>query len=331
MTLARRAHGLPPLPLPVDYPWGAAFEEWAIARPQARIINLETSITRSETFAEKAINYRMSPENAACLTSAAIDICVLANNHVLDWGESGLLETLNTLRGLRIRCVGAGAKVGEAQRPAIMDVADEGRIVLQAFAHPSSGTPLAWSAGRNRAGVNLLPTLDDAAVARVARQFEAVGRPRDIRVVSLHWDANWGYDIPDGHRRFAHALIDEAGVSIVYGHSSHHAKAIEVYRGRLILYGCGDFLNDYEGIEGYEGFRGDLAIMYFADIDAPTGQLRALTMTPLQIKRFRLNHPRPSDVDWLRQTLDRESRAFGASVSIDTEKRLRLSWAPSAS
>ena len=52
------------------------------------------------------------------------------------------------------------------------------------------------------------------------------------------------------------ALIEEAGVPVVHGHSSHHPKAIEVYEGRLILYGCGDFLNDYEGIAGYGGKGG---------------------------------------------------------------------------
>ena len=67
----------------------------------------------------------------------------------------------------------------------------------------------------------------------------------------------------------------------------HHVKAIEAYRDRLILYGCGDFLNDYEGISGYEEFRGDLALMYFASVDAASGGLVELDLTPLQIRHFR--------------------------------------------
>ena len=74
-------------------------------------------------------------------------------------------------------------------------------------------------------------------------------------VASVHWGSNWGYDIPREQTVFAHRLIDEAGVDIIHGHSSHHVRAIEVYKDRLILYGCGDFLNDYEGISGYEEFR----------------------------------------------------------------------------
>ena len=72
--------------------------------------------------------------------------------------------------------------------------------------------------------------------------------------------------------RFAHWLVD-GGVDIVHGHSSHHPRPIEVYRDRLILYGCGDFIDDYEGIEGYEQYRDDLVLMYFATLSPATGEL----------------------------------------------------------
>ena len=145
--------------------------------------------------------------------------------------------------------------------------------MVQAFAHPSSGVPRSWGVTEAAAGLNVLPDLSEEGLGLVCRQVEAVRRPGDVVVVSLHWGSNWGYDIPQSHRRFAHMLIDGAHVSIVHGHSSHHAKAIEVYNNRLILYGCGDFLNDYEGITGKEEFRGDLTLMYFATVDDRTGDL----------------------------------------------------------
>jgi hypothetical protein len=80
--------------------WGTALDELNRAQPDARIINLETSVTRSEDYALKGINYRMSPENAECLAAAAIDCCALANNHILDWGQAGLIDTLATLEHL---------------------------------------------------------------------------------------------------------------------------------------------------------------------------------------------------------------------------------------
>ena len=83
--------------------------------------------------------------------------------------------------------------------------------------------------------------------------MRAYQQPGDLIIASIHWDSNWGYEIPRGQIMFAHCLIEE-GIAIVHGHSSHHVKAIEVFKGRLILYGCGDFLTDYEGIGGYEMF-----------------------------------------------------------------------------
>jgi poly-gamma-glutamate capsule biosynthesis protein CapA/YwtB (metallophosphatase superfamily) len=325
LRLAERANGRVPRPVDFAYVWGAALDEWLSARPHARIVNLETSITDSEAFEPKGINYRMSPQNALCLTAAALDCCVLANNHVLDWGLDGLLDTLNTLERLHIKTAGAGRNLAEAKAPAVIEVPDEGRLLVLALASETSGAPRHWAADAGKAGVNLLSSLSEATVDSIVNELAEIRRPRDVIVVSIHWGPNWGYPIPKDQRRFAHALIDEADVSIVHGHSSHHAKAIEVYENRLILYGCGDFLNDYEGIAGYEEFRGDLSLMYFADVHPADGRLGALDITPLQIRRFQLSRPSQEDVDWLRRTLDRESAPFGTRVGLAPGRRLTVS------
>jgi poly-gamma-glutamate capsule biosynthesis protein CapA/YwtB (metallophosphatase superfamily) len=325
LRLAEEANG--PVPRPVDfaYVWGAALDEWRSARPHARIVNLETSITRSEEFEPKQINYRMSPENAGCLTAAGVDCCVLANNHVLDWGPAGLIDTLDALERLGVKTAGAGRNLAEAKAPAILEFPDEGRLIVIALATETSGVPRHWAAHAAGAGVNLLSSLSEAAVRSIADELAEIRQPRDVVVVSIHWGPNWGYPIPKDHRRFAHALIEEADVSIVHGHSSHHPKAVELFEDRLILYGCGDFLNDYEGIAGYEEFRGDLSLMYFADVDPEDGRLRALDMTPLKIRRFQLSRPSGEEVSWLRRTLDRESAPFGTRVRLAPGGRLAAS------
>ena len=326
VALAEAVNG--PIRRPVDpeYIWGVALDELRQLRPDARIVNLETSITRSDDWAAKGINYRMSPQNAACLSAAAIDCCVLANNHVLDWGQAGLRETLATLERLQIKTAGAGPSSEKAVAPAVLNIAGKGRILVFSMASATSGIPASWSATARSAGVNLLPDLSPATAQTIAEQILRVRRPHDVIVVSIHWGPNWGYEIPDQQRRFARALIDNAPVSIIHGHSSHHAKAIEVDRNRLILYGCGDFLNDYEGIAGREDYRGDLALMYIADFDTESGALAALDLVPLQIRQFRLARPSDDDADWLRHTLDRESRKFGTAVVPGTGGRLALSW-----
>jgi poly-gamma-glutamate synthesis protein (capsule biosynthesis protein) len=147
---------------------------------------------------------------------------------------------------------------------------------------------------------------------------------------------NWGFDIPDEHSRFAHEVIDKAGVSIVHGHSSHHPMAMEIYRNRLILYGCGDFLNDYEGISGCAEFLDDLTLMYFASVDLRSGDLLGLDMIPLQIRRCQLGQATSEDTgrhwktledtDWLLKTPDHQCRTLGTRVTQKADGRLALSW-----
>ena len=270
VELAERANGPIDRPVPFAAIWGDALEVLARLRPDVRIVNLETAVTRSDRPWPKGINYRMNPRNVACLTAAGIDCCVLANNHVMDWDEEGLLETTDVLHRAGLKTVGAGHDAGEAEAPAILSLPGGDRVLVYALGCASSGVPDDWAAGVNRPGVAFLAEPSAEAVEPVAARIDRERAPGDLVVVSLHWGANWGYGIGHAERRFAHALVETAGADIVYGHSSHHPRAIEIYRGKPILYGCGDFLNDYEGIAGYEAYRGDLVLMYL--VTFATGQ-----------------------------------------------------------
>jgi poly-gamma-glutamate synthesis protein (capsule biosynthesis protein) len=326
VELAEQANG--PVARPVDfaYIWGEALAELDRVRPDLRIINLETAVTTSENHRPKGINYRMNPANIPCITAAGIDCCVLGNNHVLDWGYPGLIETLETLEDAGIRTAGAGRYREQAEAPAILEVSNGGRVIVFSFGDASSGIPRDWAPSPGSPGVNLLPDLSDGTADSIVEQVLGVRQPGDVVVASIHWGENWGYEIPRRQRAFAHALIDGAGVDIVHGHSSHHAKGIEVYRGKPILYGCGDFLDDYEGIGGNEKYRDDLVLMYFPGIDPESGRLVEFGMTPLQIRNFRLNRPTREDTAWLREVLDRESRALGARIEAADKGRFALRW-----
>ena len=140
--------------------------------------------------------------------------------------------------------------------------------------------------------------------------------------MSVHWGSNWGYDVPRAQVRFAHRLID-SGVDVVHGHSSHHPRPVEVYRDRLVLYGCGDLINDYEGIGGHERFRGDLRLLYVARLD-PAGGLDELRMVPLQSRQMRLRLATEQDARWLRRVLRKASRRFGSRVDLEPDASLLL-------
>jgi poly-gamma-glutamate capsule biosynthesis protein CapA/YwtB (metallophosphatase superfamily) len=136
----------------------------------------------------------------------------------------------------------------------------------------------------------------------------------DLVVMSLHWGSNWVDAVPEAHRAFARTLIDSAAIDVVHGHSSHHPLAIEVYRERPILYGCGDFLNDYEGIGGYQRYRPDLVLGYLVDCEARTGALRQLVLMPFRLRRFRLNLPEEADLAWIATRMDQLCAEFGVTI-----------------
>jgi poly-gamma-glutamate synthesis protein (capsule biosynthesis protein) len=324
VELAERAHG--PIPRPVDfaYIWGDALEELAHPRAGARVVNLETGITRSDdVWKGKTVTYRMHPNNVPCLTAAHIDCCVLANNHVLDYGPAGLLETLETLRAVGVRSAGAGRNLAEAQAPAVIDVPGPGRVIVLGFGTETSGIPRSWAATEHRPGINLLEDLSDETVDGIASMIGDVKRPGDVVVASIHWGGNWGFNVPHEHVRFAHGLL-RSGVDIVHGHSSHHVRPIEVFEGKLVLYGCGDFLDDYEGLDSYVGFRDDLTLMYFPTVDVSTGRLADLHMTPMTIRRFKVHRASLGDARWLRDTINRESRKLGFQVELSQGRGLEL-------
>jgi poly-gamma-glutamate synthesis protein (capsule biosynthesis protein) len=325
VALAEAVNGPIPRPAGFGYVWGDALAEFDRVQPDVRIANLETAVTRSDdAWPGKSIHYRMDPRNVPCLGAARIDCCVLANNHVLDWGYAGLEETVTTLRAAGIATAGAGRDRPEAAAPAVLDIPGKGRVAVFSFGSQTSGIPRTWSASAGRAGVNLLPDLSAPTVRAIASQVRVVKGPGTVVVASIHWGGNWGHDIPGGQRDFAHALIDEAGIDVLHGHSSHHPKAIEIYRDRLILYGCGDLLDDYEGIGGYEEFRGELVLMYFPRLHPVTGELVGLVMTPGRIRRFRLGRASADEAGWLGELLDREGRRFGTRVRLTADNRLEM-------
>ncbi len=190
----------------------------------------------------------------------------------------------------------------------------------------TSGIPLDWAAVDNGPGVNLLKDFSDDTVKHIGEKIRQVKGEGDVVVASIHWGTNWGYQIPDEQIEFAHRLIDHAGFDVIHGHSSHHVKRIEVYRDKPILYGCGDFLNDYEGIGAYKPFRGDLSLMYFLTMDALTGDLICMQMTPMQIKHFRVNQASRNDTLWLKDTLNSEGKRSGIAIELEGNNKLTGHW-----
>src|SRR5213596_4097330 len=326
VELAEKANGPIPHPLSFDYIWGDALRELEDAQMDLRLVNLETAITSAETpWPDKGIHYRMHPQNVGCLSAARIEACALANNHVLDWGYDGLSETLQTLDAAGIAHSGVGNDAEQAMKPAVLGTSANRRLLLFSFGSITSGIPEDWKATTISPGVNLLDDLSEETAARVCDEMRVHQQAGDLIIASIHWGDNWGYEIPREQIMFAHQLIEQ-GVAIVHGHSSHHVKAIEVFKSRLILYGCGDFLTDYEGITGYEVFRGDLALMYLVDVDPQSGQLVSARLVPMHMRRFRLERASASDAKWLCNLLNELGKPFATQTRFSEDNSLMLEW-----
>ena len=320
VRLAEAANGPVGRGVPDAVPWGPLPALLQHLTPDLVIANLETSLTTSDAaWPGKGIHYRMHPRNVGCLRAAGIAVYTLANNHVLDWGRAGLDETLRTLRGAGLAHAGAGGSAAAAWAPHFA-ATPHGKVAVLAAACASSGVPASWAAAAERSGVALLPDLSEAS-ARALAQRMAHAEPVRCRVVSLHWGGNWVERVPDEHRAFAHRLIDLGAADVVHGHSSHHALPVEVYRGRPIVYGCGDLLNDYEGIAPHGSRRSDAVALAVVDLDPADGRVQSLEVLPLQIRRFRLGATDAAARAELLMRLNRETGRLGAHVLVSTDGR----------
>lgn len=340
VEMAEAANGPIPRPTGYDRPWGDLLKVLRATGPDACVLNLETSVTRADGFAPgKSVHYRMNPANLPCLTAARPDVCVLANNHVLDFGRDGLAETLDSLRAAGLRTAGAGGDAAEAWRPARVALRPPSSCAGSASRHgprlpqvlvfsvglPSSGIPLDWAATPDRSGIALASAPSPAAAADLLARIRAARRTGDLVAVSIHWGSNWGYRVPPEHIRFAHDLVD-GGADLIHGHSSHHPRPLEVYRGRLILYGCGDLVDDYEGITGHEHYRADLRLLYTARLDKDTGALRGLRLTPFQARRLSLHRAHLRDAHWLHAALTQHGTPFSTTLTVSGDGALTAQW-----
>jgi poly-gamma-glutamate synthesis protein (capsule biosynthesis protein) len=317
VRLAVEANGPFPTPVPDRWPWGDALDLLDRHGAQVRIANLETSVTTQGAPDEgKAVHYRMAPANVGCLSAAGLQAVTLANNHTLDFGRAGLVETLQTLAAAGIATAGAGTSGDAAARPAIVPTDAGGRVVLIGLGSPSSGIPPEWAAAGETPGVYLVTDLTPPAADELLEPAAAVRQPGDVLIVSVHWGSNWGYEVPAEHVAFARALID-SGVDIVHGHSSHHPRPVEIYRGRLILYGVGDLIDDYEGIGGYGRYRPELRLLPIATVDDFSGQLAALRLIPVRSRQMRLQRGDTDDAELLGRTLNDISDAAAFVVTTD--------------
>ena len=225
-----------------DYPLGQIAA--LMRQPDLTIVNLECAVTSSVQRwrgAPKAFYFGAPPQALLALSAAGVDMVSLANNHTLDFGVEGLLDTLRDLRRHGIRYAGAGSNAEQASSAAIIACAGM-QFGMAAFCDHQSD----FAAQQDRPGIAYLD-LDDVhgALAAWRRALEPLRKAAvDWPILSLHWGPNMAFRPSDKFRQLAHAAID-MGWKILFGHSAHVFQAIEIYRGCPIIYAAGDLVDDY--------------------------------------------------------------------------------------
>ncbi len=210
-----------------------------ISRAQVAFGNLESPLTKRAKRAPTkgprggSIYLKGNPDFAFLLTEAGFDVLSLANNHVMDYGEQGLADTIYYLEQEEIKHAGAGPNLAAALAPARLDV--DGYVID--FIAFSGVSPKDFIAGPAKAGS--APLDEGTVVGAIAR---AKGEA-NLVVVSLHWGSESMAYPSSEQKRLAHKFVD-AGADIILGHHPHVIQGVESYDGAVIAYSLGNFLFD---------------------------------------------------------------------------------------
>lgn len=279
-------------------------------------INLECCLsTRGSQWDRtyRPFHFRADPDWAIpALTEAGVDYASLANNHLMDFEEVALRDTIDHLNDGGIDHAGAGRDIEAAREPTIVMI-DDLRVGVFSF---TDNTP-EYAADEDSPGVayaDIDP--DDESVIGVFRHaIESLkGSDPDLIVASLHWGPNMVEHPPDTFQRFAHWLVEQ-GVDLLHGHSAHIFQGIEVYDDSVILYDTGDFVDDY-AVD--DELRNDRGFLFNVKVDKQAG-IRELRLFPIQIYDYAVHEADHQSAEWSRRRMRELSQPFDTEFTKDDD------------
>lgn len=197
--------------------------------------NLETPVTAGSPVPTASMSFRSDPEVVPALHDANIAIVSLANNHVMNAGATGLVDTLRNLDDGGILHSGAGENLTAALAPAVIE-RNGIRIAFLAF-NDTDVVPPSYGADETRPGTAFMN------ISRMTAAVQSAKAESDVVIVSMHSGKEYAPTPDASQTAFAQAAID-AGAALVIGHHPHVVQNVELYKGKYILYSLGNFIFD---------------------------------------------------------------------------------------
>ena len=345
------------------YVWGDTID--IIKRADFSLINLECPVSSkgkewNKTF--KVFHFRANLDAIQVLNSASIDYVSLANNHILDYDIEALLDTLDILDKNNISHSGAGRNLKEAMKPAIIEKKlklkpsnnhdsyynvdneeannnDSKNTIRIGLISLTDNEP-EWEAKYDQAGINYIPTaLDpDRYYYRLQNYIENAKKQSDLVIVSSHVGPHFRETPSMKYVNFAHKIID-LGADIYWGHSNHMPQGIELYKhndnNKIILYDCGDFIDDYAIDSNYRNDLSFIFLLHFlmdknhklSNNNSNNGNIllqnSMIELIPTKISNFMVNTipVDDNDADLIIKRMAKRCSSLGTKYFIDEKKK----------
>jgi poly-gamma-glutamate capsule biosynthesis protein CapA/YwtB (metallophosphatase superfamily) len=285
-----------------SYVWGDVLP--ILRRTDVNIINLETTLTTSTKEVQKVFNFKATPEKINSLKEGHITFANLANNHILDYSEEGLAETLHTLQDANIQYTGAGMNEEEAAKPAFIEK-NGFRLKLLGLTDNEPG----WKAGARKSGINYINVSVKNQRQKVLKTIAEVRKNSDMVIISIHWGPNMREEPSDEFIAFAHEMA-EHGADIIHGHSAHIFQGIEVYHNKILLYDTGDFIDDYVVDPVLKNNHSFLFLM-----EVSRKGIERMRLIPVLISNYQVNLAKEKSYEWSIKRMQRLSDRFGTIIS----------------
>ncbi|MCE5300906.1 MAG: CapA family protein [Spirochaetia bacterium] len=270
--------------------------------------NLECPVSKRGERKEGGFAFRADPANLDIIINGGFDVVSLANNHLHDYGEDALGDTLQYLEEKKLAWAGAGKNREEARACRIIEV-NGIKVAFLAELH----TPFI---------VTEVPSDPELPQVSQARGMEAMAQAittaagsADVVIVSFHWGHEYTNTPLKFQRRYARACID-AGADLVIGHHPHVMQPVEIYNGKPILYSLGNLVFDQFGDMTSKTF-------IFACEFLKDGTVKNGFLTPVKIRKNRPEFARGKEAAGIRDTMMSISKKFGTKFA-EKDGRLYL-------